>query len=149
MTDVTPPHPPHPKQVAKGAAGILKGHPTWVWVAGVTVLVGVAYFVWRNGRSAAVADTPTPVPQDATTGPVAGDYSYDNSLVPAATQGAYGGYDSPMLATTPTTVDNAGTPETAPLVSITMTTPGPVAAPADSGTGAKKTGAAVDRKSVV
>lgn len=123
MTDVSPPHPPNPKTAAKGLAGIIKGKkPMWVWVAGVTVLIGVAYVVWKRGQAATTTDTGT-VPVDSSTGPVSGDYGYDNSLVPAASQGAYGGFDTPLGSGGTTAVDNAGTPES-PLVSITV--PGPV-----------------------
>lgn len=120
MADVTPPKPPTPKAAAKGLAGILKGKPAWMWVAGVTVLVGVAYVVWRNGQR-----TEETVADDGSSeyGPVAGEYGYgDEFVTPAATQGAFGGYDSP-LDFEPLTQENAGEPEASPLVVVNV--PGP------------------------
>lgn len=92
MADPTaaPPKPPTPKSAGKGLAGVFKGKPAWVWIAGITVLIGVAYIARR--RSQAAADV-TPSVVDNTSGSVG-----DGSLYPSASQGAWGGYSDPGLS---------------------------------------------------
>lgn len=117
MTDVTPPKPPSPKAAAKGLKGILKDKPAWMWVAGVTVLMGVAYLVWRNGQN---TEPDATVEGYADEGPVAGEYGYGDEYVsPAATQGAFGGYDG-FTDFEPLASDNAGEPEPAPALVINI-----------------------------
>lgn len=130
MPDVTPPTPPHPKAAAKGLAGVFKNKPTWMWIAGVTTILGVAYFVWRNGQhaDATAAATADGSPETAPVGPVGGVYDYSDGagLTHAPTQGAFGGYDSPMDGIG-NIADNAGNPE-GPLQVINVNVPGPAPA---------------------
>lgn len=145
MTD-TPPTPPHPKAAVKGLAGHLKGKPAWMYVAGITVIIGLAFFI-RRRESAATGDTPNVV--DNTTGAVG-----DNSLFPSASQGAFGGYSDPTVNSTGTDTsnDNAGQPETPTFV---INFPGPVqaeptpVAPATIATAAAVTGGGTKAPRVV
>lgn len=132
MTDVTPPHPPHPKAAAKGIAGLFKNQPKWVLIAGFTVLAGVAYFAWSRSRTAdpttqdpqagASADTLYQQPDGAMAG---GDYGGGYVTAPAS-QGAYGGYDYPPDLGTGL-ADTAGAPESV----VVNVTPGPATASSD------------------
>lgn len=102
----TPPKPPTPPAVGKHLKGKLTGHPKWVYVAGITVLIGVAYIAWQKSRNAATA---TPVDDGST-------YSTpdpNSGFYPDATQGAFGGYSDPgfldpQSALDPITPDPSG-----------------------------------------
>lgn len=87
----TPPTPPTPKAAVKGGAkglkGILSGKPTWMWIAGFTVLVGVAVLAYRREKNAPLASD-DPEGADFADG---GGY-YTSSPV----TGSYGGYDMPI-----------------------------------------------------
>lgn len=142
VSDVTPPKPPSPGAVGKSAKGVLKGHPKWVYVAGITLALGIAYFVWRNGQAADDAAVTDGAPDQSTygtdfagTGPVGGAYSSD-PLYPAASQGAYGGYDSPYDYGYAAT-DSAGNPEAAPPVVVNVTYPGVTAGGGDNVPGSR------------
>lgn len=116
MSDVTPPKPPTPKAAAKGLSGLFKKQPKWVLIAGFTVLVGVAFMAWKRSQ----AGDPTADTMDGTSdevlyeqpdGPMmAGDYGGGYITAPA-TQGAFGGYDSPSDFYPDAPADNAGGPE--------------------------------------
>jgi hypothetical protein len=88
MSDAAPPTPPNPahavKHVGKGVKGALTGHSKWIYIAGATVLVGVAYLVWRNGRNTPPASNTVDAPAVDTSG-----------FYPDSTQGAFGGYSDP------------------------------------------------------
>lgn len=123
MPDVTPPPPPSPKAAAKGLAGVLKGKPAWMWVAGVTVLVGFAYLAWMRGRGDQNMEASGAMPEDSDIGPVGGNYGYygggDGSIMtPAPTQGAFLGddyYSDPGLWDVGVPNDTAGGPAQAPV----------------------------------
>src|SRR5436190_4157108 len=90
-----PPKPPTPKAVAGHAKGFLKRQPMWVWIAGVTVLMGVAFIVYKRQQAASMED-PNAADGTADYGPqVAGDLG-GGYVSAAPTQGAYGGFDSPL-----------------------------------------------------
>lgn len=122
--DATPPKPPGPAAAGRGVKGIFKGKPAWVWVAGVTVLIGVAYLAWSRGSRPATTettDTPDPTSVDPYYDGTGGQAMY---ATPGASQGAYGGYDAPLADVggfAPT--DNAGAPELSPNIYIVQ--PGP------------------------
>lgn len=121
-----PPKPPTPGDAAKavkghvkGVAGILKGKPAWMWVAGITVLVGVAYLAWHRSANQVESSTTTDPAAGDGTGAVGGSFS-DGYVTPAPTQGA-GDFG------TGTVTDNAGSPEPMPPVIVNVTYPDPVA----------------------
>jgi hypothetical protein len=131
MADATPPTPPTPRAAAKGLSGVFKGKPAWLWVAGITVLLGVAYLTLNRKNEEDPSETG------------GGEYTDDGQMAvgdyggyyPVATQGAYGGYDEPQ-DWAPVTTDNAGEPEPSP-ITVNVTYPAPVAggkAPTGGGT---------------
>lgn len=132
MADTTPPTPPTPKAAAKGLGGVVKGKPAWVWVAGITVLIGVAYLAWNRGGAKPAEEETTEPQGDMAVGDYGGYY-------PVATQGAYGGYDEP-IDWTPVVSDNAGEPEPSP-ITVNVTYPEPVTA-TGGGTPAPRTATA-------
>lgn len=85
-----PPAPPGPKKVAKGLGGALKGKPAWVYIAGVTVLVGVAYLFFRRGSGGATDPT---VQQDSGTADYGPDPYAPGFGVGGAAGGGYVGAD--------------------------------------------------------
>ena len=125
-----------PQRAAKGLAGVFKGKPAWVWVAGVPVLLGVAYFTFsrRNVEDPeeTAAEGGVGVGDDMALGDYGGYY-------PVATEGAYGGYDQP-IDWAPVVSDNAGSPEPSP-ITVNVSYPAPTGGgkPASNGTGAHAT----------
>lgn len=117
----TPPKPPTPKAAAKGLAGVFKGKPAWVWIAGVTVLIGVAYLAMKGNQkddSESPADDAEGYAEDQM---AVGDYG---GYYPVASEGAYGGNDQPYDIGAPLISDNAGTPEPSPVTNnITVLAP--------------------------
>lgn len=118
-----------PRKAAKGLGGIFKGKPAWIWVAGVTILLGVAYITLRKGQATTAEDDAVDTQTDDGT-------SYDYGEVPTYTttgsEGAYGGYDQPQDYTTPTGTE---TPAAQP-VTVNVTYPAPTGGgkPAATGT---------------
>lgn len=88
MADAAPPTPTDVGRGvhagAKGLQGKLKKVPKWAWVASAVVFVGVAYMAWKRSQGQpAVADT------------TGADQGVTDQVFPAATQGAFGGSNSP------------------------------------------------------
>lgn len=126
MADPTPPpaaHHPNPKAMAKGLAGHLKGKPAWMYIAGITVIIGLAFFIRRREALAnSTSDGTDPNVVDNTTGAVG-----DQSLFPSQSQGAFGGSSDPGVQAdgTDSAQDNAANPEQPTFI---INIPGPMAA---------------------
>lgn len=118
MADATP---PTPKAAAKGVAGLFKNKPAWVWIAGVTVLLGAAYLAFRRGQAPADAMPDETTAEDPYAADVMAEGDY-GGYYPVATQGAYGGYDVPPDYAPPATADTPDGPATV----VNVTYPAPV-----------------------
>lgn len=120
-----------PRKAARGLGGVFKGKPAWVWIAGATILLGVAYMTLKRGQATtAVDDTQATQVDDGT--------SYDYGQVPTYTttgsEGAYGGYDQPQDYAMPTGTE---TPAASPItVNVAYPAPTGGGTPAATGTAA-------------
>lgn len=124
-----------PQKAAKGLSGVFKGKPAWVWVAGVTALLGAAYLAFSRRN---VEDPNEPAANDGTGAGddmALGDYG---GYYPVASEGAYGGYDQPQDLT-PVVSDNAGGTEPSP-ITVNVTYPAPVGGVPTGGGKAATTG---------
>lgn len=70
--------PDGPKQAA-GVGGSIKGIPTWGWIVGGAVAVGVVYYAYHKSASAPTAATPTDPSIDPSTGVPWSAEGYDST----------------------------------------------------------------------